>query len=106
VTSAGSIARGYVYGSRRDLDRDGALAAISAAGLGDPDILAEAAAIYAVPQTAHRDPRTEQVVEVLFAAGADPSAFDRHCQARRERAAQPRFDLATFADQQHDPPST
>ncbi len=106
MTSAGSIARGYVSGSRRDLDRDGALAAIKAAGHDDPEILAEAAAICAVPHTDHHDPRTEEVVEVLLAAGADPDAFDRHCKARREQAAQPRFDLATFADQQNHPPST
>ena len=106
MTTAATIAQAWVTGSRRDLDRAGALAAIAsaAAGAGDAgDILAEAAAFHAVAFAGQVEPRADAMVALLFEAGADREAFERHCRARREAAAQPRFDLATFADQQNEP---
>jgi hypothetical protein len=103
VTNAATIAQAWVTGSRRDLDRAGALAAITSAAGGDADILAEAAAFHAVAFAGRIEPRTDAMVALLFDAGADREAFERHCRARREAAAQPRFDLATFADQQNEP---
>jgi hypothetical protein len=83
VSACYSTAAGYASGSRHDLDQAAAVAELCAVTT-DPDELAEAAAMFAAPH-GERPWYADTAHAVLIAAGADPTAVDRHAAARRRR---------------------
>lgn len=95
------VAAGWAQGTRRDLTRDQALAELRRISH-DPDVLAEAAALYVVPWT-RPAPWDDQITGLLVDAGADPGRVEHHAAARRRR---PRgFDLGRFAEGINQQPS-
>lgn len=70
----------------------------------DPDVLAEAASVLAIPHPAALAAARigiEDQITLLMEAGADPAAFKRHSQERQEMWDAKPFDLGAFADLQN-----
>jgi len=96
-----SVCQGAILRYRRGATRADVLDELRVIST-DPDVLAEAAAVFAVPHPASlANPDAESGPALLFDAGADRDAYERHCQARRDMWAAKPFDLAAFADLQN-----
>jgi hypothetical protein len=76
------------------LDRDGAIAEIRQRS-SDPDVLAEAVAFFRVPLSGAARPGAERAEQLLFDAGADVGAVERHAAVRLRKRGQG-FDLSGF----------
>jgi hypothetical protein len=84
------IAAGYAGGLRAEFTRDDALAELRAVTT-DPDVLAEAAAMYVGDDYWYGG----EAVALLIDAGADPAAIPRHAE---QRARSTGFDLRRLAN--------
>jgi hypothetical protein len=104
VSALTSVCAGAPHRYSRGGTRDEVIAELRAIS-DDPDVLAEAAAHIAVRHPDALDPTAgvEEGLALLFAAGADREAYERHCTARREFWASKPFDLGRFADMHNRP---
>ena len=97
VAGITGVTDGWMTGTRRDLDRAGAIAEIRRQS-SDPDVLAEALSFFRIPLSGAARPGAERAEQLLLDAGADPAAVERHAAARL-RARGHGFSLARMAEQ-------